>query len=574
VWVIGECASTAAGAPWSIALTQTAHLPLLQSAALLGGFWIAFLVVLVNRAAAMLGVALLARRRGSDAGAGWRSAAALAGIATGGTLLFGAWTLSGDASGPALRVASIQPVIASELYRYQAMLPAARRQVRALVAQLSADALVARPDVLVWPEGGNGEFNFRVPALRQEIGALARASGAALLISSHDVDARGRLFNSVFSVLPSGAVAGRYDKVRLTPSGEEAFAAGRAWAPLPTVGGPVGALLCFESVLPQAARALVAQGARWLLITASDVAFRNSSLALLHARFAVLRAVENQRAVVQASNGGPSLVIAPSGAVRAQTALLARGAVTGTVPLRDEHTPYTRWGDVPLLALCGLVVAAALAQRPRRGGPRRCESGASAPRARGPGVGAVVGWLGVAVAAGLLLAVASLLRTSAAAGSASDPLTAFLRPAAINWSPDAAQEFRQSAENTCGPAALAMLASYLGMNVHEREVVPLVALTPSGTSMAELAAAARRLGFGAWGERQDLAGLRTTPKPVIAHVAGNHYVVVLALSDAGVDLFDPAVGYRRLSTAEFTRVWQGHVLVVRFADDADTGWSR
>jgi apolipoprotein N-acyltransferase len=566
LWVAAERGATAIGAPWTLALTQTGRLAVLQSASVLGSLWISFVLVLVNRSVALLGAWWLTGGRAASKQA-WTTAIGMAAAALAATLLFGWQALSADDDAPTLRVSAIQPRIASETYRYQALLPALRAEVRATVAGLSEAALAARPDVLVWPEGGNGEYNRRLPALRTALVDLAQHSGATLLVSSHDLDQHGRLFNSVFSVTPNGSVSERYDKVRLTPAGEDAFTAGRDWLPLPTAQGPVGALLCFESVLSDAARAQVQRGARWLLVTASDIAFRNSNLAHLHARFGILRAVENRRAVVEASNGGPSLIVTPSGAVGAHTPFMDRGVLSGTVPLLDACTPYTRWGDLPMLTLCAAVLAAAVTYRRA---PQRL---VAAPPHGTHVVRAALASLAAALGLGAALALASLVRTDAASGAVDGggtwpALGRFLAPAAVPWSDDAARAFRQSAENTCGPAALAMLAHYLGSEVSERDVVALVALQPGGTSMAELASAAHRLGFAAWGEQQNLSALDVTPKPLIAHVRDNHYVVVLATSAAGIDLFDPASGYRRVQRDEFARQWQGRVLIVRFQDGA------
>jgi ATP-binding cassette subfamily B protein RaxB len=129
---------------------------------------------------------------------------------------------------------------------------------------------------------------------------------------------------------------------------------------------------------------------------------------------------------------------------------------------------------------------------------------------------------------------------------------------------DAGRSFLQTQPNSCGPAALAYLLSYLGLDARESDFLQAATLGPAGASMADLAGLARRLGLQAWGERQNYAALHETTKPAIAHVGGDHFVVVLASDAASVDLFDPRRGYVRLARAAFERVWGGNVLVVRF----------
>ena len=61
---------------------------------------------------------------------------------------------------------------------------------------------------------------------------------------------------------------------------------------------------------------------------------------------AAMRAVENGSYLVRAANTGVSAVIAPSGAILAQTPLFVETGIVGTIHLRAGETPYTRYGDV------------------------------------------------------------------------------------------------------------------------------------------------------------------------------------------------------------------------------------
>jgi apolipoprotein N-acyltransferase len=567
LWVLSERLSISANVSWSAALSQTPHLVLIQSAAVFGALWITFLLGMVNRTLALLAEALLpgasAERRQRAA---WLPAVvmtAVAGAATGG---YGWWTLARPrADEPRIRVAAIQPFIQTHEYRYEGLVPEYRRRNIAAVEALTAEAVRRRPDLLVWAEGGDGLFNLRVPARRERLSALARSSGAGLLISSYDLDPQGRLFNSVVSIAPDGEWLGRYDKVALTPVGEREFTAGTRWAPLPTRFGPVGPLVCFESIFSAPARAMTAQGAVLLLISTSDAAFRNSNLAALHARSAVYRAVENRRDVVQASNLGASMVVSASGAVEVQTPFFSRALLDGTVTLRQGSSPYAWLGDTPLMGLCIAVLLLAIADgiRRRQPAPRPAPAGR-----RASGVWIIVPWAALALMVGFALAVVSIVLTNRAVAEFPTwraALTNFLRPPVVPLDAGTASSYRQRQPNTCGPAALAFLANYLGVDADEAAVLRHLTLTPQGTSLASLADAARALGFDAWGERQNLAALREVTKPVIAHIRDDHYVVVLAVTDDDhLDVFDPSAGYLRISTAQFEQIWKGNILLIRF----------
>ncbi|HJQ85185.1 MAG TPA: nitrilase-related carbon-nitrogen hydrolase, partial [Candidatus Binatia bacterium] len=477
--------------------------------------------------------------------------------------LWGAWCLRhADAGRPALRVATVQPVIAPETYQYQGLNPDYRRAAKETVRELSAEAAASRPDLLFWPEGGNGQLNFRIPLLRDEIETLARQSGATLLVSSHDVDEEGRLSNAVFAVSPDGRLLGRYAKVRLTPVAERAFTAGTSLAPLPTPHGAVGTLICWESAFPALARRLVRDGATMLFASTSDASLRHSSLTFLHARAAILRAIETRRPLVQAGNTGPSMIVSPWGEVTAATSFGARTVMAGTIAPANGQTLHTRLGEWPLFALALGVLALALRTRP-------ADAGVPVPTSARVGWPTGIGLVGGSVAVAVLLAAASVAaigaRLPASNGSWREGLAAFIRPAEPVVPADAGRRFLQSRANTCGVAALAQLLSALGMEVSEADLLQYVPLGPRGASMAALAGAARRLGLRAWGERQSFAALGEYALPVIAHVRDDHYVVVLRFEPGGVvQVFDPAQGYVRVTPEDFRGAWDGYVLVVRF----------
>jgi len=59
-----------------------------------------------------------------------------------------------------------------------------------------------------------------------------------------------------------------------------------------------------------------------------------------------MRAVESGSYLVRAANTGVSAVIAPTGAILAQTPLFVETGMVGTIRLRTGETPYARYGDV------------------------------------------------------------------------------------------------------------------------------------------------------------------------------------------------------------------------------------
>jgi hypothetical protein len=233
------------------------------------------------------------------------------------------------------------------------------------------------------------------------------------------------------------------------------------------------------------------------------------------------------------------------------------------VGYETAQTIYTRFGDLPLLTCCLAVIGIALARvrRVRIDGSRAATRSAIRPRLR-----VVVMGVLLACGSGTVLAGLSLrLLTSAVDRPEARPIPSLLHAPEVLLRADDASEFLQTTDDMCGPAALAYVLNTLGFDVHQRDVLPYVDVRPGGVSMAALAQAARRIGLLAWGEQQDFEALVHTRKPVIAHVGGDHYVVVLSTNaDGTIDLFDPAVGYRRLAAPVFRTDWGGFTLITRF----------
>jgi len=68
--------------------------------------------------------------------------------------------------------------------------------------------------------------------------------------------------------------------------------------------------------------------------------------------------VQTGRDLVQAAPTGFSAIVTQRGMVTARSALGTREVITGTVALRTGLTPYDHWGDLPVVLLAVLAVAA------------------------------------------------------------------------------------------------------------------------------------------------------------------------------------------------------------------------
>jgi apolipoprotein N-acyltransferase len=117
----------------------------------------------------------------------------------------------------------------------------------------------------------------------------------------------------------------------------------------------IGALVCFEDSLARETRALVREGAQVLVNLTNDSWFGTSAGASQHLANAKFRAVETRLPLVRCANTGHTCAVDSLGRVEQRLAPFTEGVDTLTVqvPERPTQTPYTRFGDLWIVA-CGL----------------------------------------------------------------------------------------------------------------------------------------------------------------------------------------------------------------------------
>jgi apolipoprotein N-acyltransferase len=183
-------------------------------------------------------------------------------------------------------------------------------------------------------------------------------------------------YNSAYLVGPEGNVYGKYDKAHLVPFGE--YVPFKKW--LPFLGKMVegvgdfrpgkkgqtikwgdyrlGLQICYEIIFPDLARAMTKNNASLLVNITNDAWYGESSAPYQHFSMTILRAVENRRSIIRSANTGISGFIDPSGRVIASTKLFSDAVITRTVPILEETTFYSRFGDLFAMACLGLTLVA------------------------------------------------------------------------------------------------------------------------------------------------------------------------------------------------------------------------
>jgi apolipoprotein N-acyltransferase len=286
----------------------------------------------------------------------------------------------------------------------------------------------ATPDLACWPECSGGSYEEGLDSLA-DAGRVASASRpprqgmqpletlfcpllfGGKIYRGHPDKPRA-LHQSAILIDASAAIRGTYHKRHLMPFGEyvpgselypdierhfamqDEITAGseaRVLAWDETVR--LGVMLCYEDMIPDAARSLANRSANLLVSLINGSAFTAPLTLVQHRLLAQLRAVECRRCLVRCAATGETCVIAPTGRVVAALPLHTRGVLQADVPLLESTTLACRLGPAFPLA-CG-VATVVMACCARHGSSARLPIGgtpvwaAGGPGRCAPGVGSV-----------------------------------------------------------------------------------------------------------------------------------------------------------------------------------------
>jgi len=86
----------------------------------------------------------------------------------------------------------------------------------------------------------------------------------------------------------------------------------------------------------------------------NDAWYGDSAAPYQHLAIARLRAVENRRYLLRATNSGISAIIGPSGRIQTSTGLFRKAICEGHFTFIAQKAFYTRYGDV-FVFLCAII---------------------------------------------------------------------------------------------------------------------------------------------------------------------------------------------------------------------------
>lgn len=245
----------------------------------------------------------------------------------------------------------------------------------------ASGAIAAPVDLIVWPENvvNPGRYLDFDDAYAQVVD-VARRNEAAVLAGWFTRGDDLARFNYQSVILPDGRETDRYDKVKIVPFGEYVPLRGvieslAPSAPLPggdlqsgtvppvldTDVGPVGVSISWEGYFEQRARHSVRDGAQLLTNPTNGSSYWLTQVQTQQVASNQLRAIENDRWVLQVAPTGLSAVIDPNGNVLQRTDVSERRTLQATVEMRSGRTLASIVGPWPVVVYGLLAVAAGLA---------------------------------------------------------------------------------------------------------------------------------------------------------------------------------------------------------------------
>jgi apolipoprotein N-acyltransferase len=133
------------------------------------------------------------------------------------------------------------------------------------------------------------------------------------------------------------------------------FSKGPGFYPLSMDNRKIGILICYEAILPFAAREYKNNSAELLVNITNDAWFGATSAPFQHFSMIVFRAVETRLYLVRAANTGISGIIDPTGRIIARTNIFREDALKGNVKFVKIPTLYDKYGDI-LVLFCFVLV--------------------------------------------------------------------------------------------------------------------------------------------------------------------------------------------------------------------------
>ncbi len=279
--------------------------------------------------------------------------------------VYGFFSLSKQKEDRSIRVAIIQGNIEQD----KKWEPQFQRYVMDIYKSLTLEAVVHKPDLVVWPETALPFYYAKEQKLTKELQEFQTHTGSYLLTGTMMIKDNVRTktpvyTNSAILFDRESKVSYIYDKIQLVPFGEYIplrkllffinkltygigdYTPGDSYLKAITPFGTFATVICYEIIFPGLVRKFFKKDGDFLINITNDAWFGNTSGPYQHFSMAVFRAIENRRPVVRAANTGISGFIDSNGRIEKTIGLSQRGTLVADIKTNSVSTFYTKNGDI------------------------------------------------------------------------------------------------------------------------------------------------------------------------------------------------------------------------------------
>lgn len=246
-------------------------------------------------------------------------------------------------------------------------------------------------DLIVWPESSIPTSQNTIEPFLNQMKNEAQLHHSAWVTgipyfdeAKSEQTGKNHFYNALMA---SGAnISGLYQKQRLVPFGEYiplsgllkwvlpalqndassgGFVAGdHNQHPLNIQGHALGAAICYEVAYPNLTR-INAQQTDFMVTVSNDAWFTGTAGPWQHLQMVQMRAKENGRWFIRATNTGVTAFINEQGHIVKQAPLDVPYVLRGELPSMSGQTLYNRLGDYPILIFGTVLLLLGLRYRPR-----------------------------------------------------------------------------------------------------------------------------------------------------------------------------------------------------------------
>ncbi len=389
LWVTMEWGQTLFwfGVPWGRLAMGQVCLPLMvRSSALLGSFFVSFMIVCVNMLVAQAIVEPPRLRVGLVCASGLLVAQLLLGVGV--TVSYARTENCGEH-----RVAVLQGNISSS-EKWQLSLDDVMAEYEGLCRQAADEGA----QLIVWPETALPFTLENNSSRTARLSTLAQECDADLLVGLFTLDEGGERQNSLVLFSRDGTISDEiYSKRHLVPFGEylplrrlittvipplaqvamldDDLVPGADTGLIHWDGTTLGSLICFDSIYEQLTRDSVLDGAELIVLSTNDSWFGDSAALRMHCSHDQLRAIESGRTILRSANTGISAIIRADGTMSDQLEDNTQGYIVADVSSSTVRTLYATIGNIVVYLAIIFVVSVFVTTKikQKRGICSKCE---------------------------------------------------------------------------------------------------------------------------------------------------------------------------------------------------------